>query len=89
MPEKIMEICREFNRILGSFEGKESFSQLDTLRNRIIGDMEIVTAYTDCFQITNMCSIEWSGDSVRNREPRSSGRNVLSSPDGNLISRIG
>ena len=52
VPEKIMEISREFNRILGEFlEGKGELSQLDTLRNRIIGDMEIVTAYTDCFQI--------------------------------------
>lgn len=52
VPEKIREISREFNRILGEFlEGKGELSQLDDLRNRIIGDMEIITAYTDCFQI--------------------------------------
>lgn len=52
LPEKIRGISREFNRILGEFlEGGQETSQADALRNRITEDMEVATAYTDCFQI--------------------------------------
>ncbi len=50
--QKVNQILEEFNRILEAFlKGEGEISPLDTLRNRLIHDMNILTAYTDCFQI--------------------------------------
>ena len=43
---------KEFQRLLGDFlNGKEDVEALDTLRKGATREMEIVTAYTDCFQV--------------------------------------
>lgn len=50
--EKVTGILEEFHHILGEFlEGKGERSSLENLRERLIHDMNILTAYTDCFQI--------------------------------------
>ena len=61
VPEKIREAAKEFNELLKGFlDGDEHAEQsvhleqirrLDGLRSRLIHTMEIITAYTDCFQI--------------------------------------
>lgn len=50
--QKIKDILDEFNGILGDFlDGKGEILPLENLRNRLNRDMNILTAYTDCFQI--------------------------------------
>lgn len=61
IPEKIREASGEFHELLKGFlDGRkaaeqsaylEQVSRLDGLRSRLIHTMEIITAYTDCFQI--------------------------------------
>lgn len=50
--QKVSGILEEFHQILGAFlDGTGEIPPLDSLRNRLIHDMNILTAYTDCFQI--------------------------------------
>lgn len=50
--QKVLDILQEFNRILGEFlDGRGEIPPLETLRDRLIHDMNLLTAYTDCFQI--------------------------------------
>lgn len=50
--QKITDILGRFHEILGQFlEGTGQTHSLETLREQLIHDMNILTAYTDCFQI--------------------------------------
>ena len=52
MTEPFCGDLKEFHKILGQFlEGKTPIQELSQLRSRVIGRMEILTAYVDCFQI--------------------------------------
>ena len=43
---------REFHRLMGQFlKGEKNIEDLNVLRKKLIHEMEILTAYTDCFQV--------------------------------------
>lgn len=52
VPARIKTAAGQFNQLLKEYlNGGGSLQQLDQLRNQIISAMEVITAYTDCFQI--------------------------------------
>lgn len=52
IPEPAEQYSEEFHQIVKGFlNGEEGLSRLDDLRNQVMKSMEVLTAYTDCFQI--------------------------------------
>lgn len=52
IPQKIKECAVQFNSLLRGFlDGEADLPALNTMRDQVIGVMEVITAYTDCFQI--------------------------------------
>lgn len=52
IPQKIKDGAVQFNQLLRGFlDGAGDIQSLDAMRNQIIAAMEVITAYTDCFQI--------------------------------------
>ncbi len=52
VPQKIKASAIQFNQLLKGFlDGEGDLQALDSMRDQIIAAMEVITAYTDCFQI--------------------------------------
>jgi len=52
IPQKIKDAAVQFNQLLRAFlDGEGELPALDAMRNQVIAAMEVITAYTDCFQI--------------------------------------
>jgi len=52
IPERIIAYCRQLNGLLkGHFSGKDVEEELLKLRGGITHEVEVLTSYTDCFQI--------------------------------------
>ncbi len=52
IPQQTLRSIETFNRILGSYyAGEKIEADLLQLRDQVIGEVEVLTVYTDCFQI--------------------------------------
>lgn len=52
LPADLTEFAGEYHQILQAFlNGESQLDRLDALRRRVMAAMEVLTAYTDCFQI--------------------------------------